>query len=166
MRSTVMMELALDEGLAPGFGARSFSARKSGHENFDEDYNLPAGYTDVIVSHPTVDIDPGDLVARRAITCGGMTTETIRARSCARIEYRFRAPVNLLVIYEDGARREGETFVEGLSPGHAPKLRAKTHRRAGRRAIQRMARTGCALTAHLLLFRFRCAEYRRRRRDR
>jgi AraC family transcriptional regulator len=43
-----------------------------------------------------------------------MSAESVQATNHARIEYSFCAPVHLLVIYEDGARRDGVTFVEGL----------------------------------------------------
>ena len=68
----------------------------------------------VAVSNPTVEVLPANVVRRRAITSHGMTAESLQTASHGRIEYRFRAPVHLLVIYEDGARRDGETFVEGL----------------------------------------------------
>ena len=68
----------------------------------------------VAVSNPTVEVLPANAVRRRAITSHGMTAESVQTASHIRIEYRFRAPVHLLVIYEDGARCDGETFVEGL----------------------------------------------------
>jgi AraC family transcriptional regulator len=66
------------------------------------------------VSHPAVDISPSDLVGRRAVARHGVTGEIVRAKSLDRIEFRFRAPIHLLVLCERGERREGETFVEGL----------------------------------------------------
>jgi len=69
---------------------------------------------EVVVSNPTVEVFPGNVVRRRAITSHGMSAESVQAAGHARIEYSFCAPVHLLVIYEDGARRDGVTFVEGL----------------------------------------------------
>jgi AraC family transcriptional regulator len=66
------------------------------------------------VCNPTVEVLPADVVRRRAIRSHGMMAESVQTASHNRVEYRFCAPVHLLVIYEDGARREGETFVEGL----------------------------------------------------
>jgi AraC family transcriptional regulator len=66
------------------------------------------------VSHPAVDISPSHLVGRRALARHGLTAETVQARSLDRIEFRFRAPMHLLVVCERGVRREGDTFVEGL----------------------------------------------------
>lgn len=66
------------------------------------------------VIHPAVDISPSHLVARHAITLYGMTAEIVQAKSLDRIEFRFQAPMHLLVVCERGVRREGDTFVEGL----------------------------------------------------
>src|SRR3984957_7027556 len=64
--------------------------------------------------HPAVNISPSHLVGRRALTRHGVTAEMIQAKSLDRIEFRFRAPMHLLVVCERGVRREGDTFVEGL----------------------------------------------------
>ena len=69
---------------------------------------------EVAVSNPAVEIFPPDVVRRRTIASRGMTAENVQTASCVRLEYRFRGPMHLLVMYEDGARRHGETFVEGL----------------------------------------------------
>ncbi len=66
------------------------------------------------VIHPAVEISPLDSVRRRAITWHGMTAETVQSTSQANVKYRFRAPMHLLVAYEEGERSDGETFVEGL----------------------------------------------------
>jgi AraC family transcriptional regulator len=81
----------------------------------DDEARRPLGCIGMVVSHPTVEICPPDLVRRCAITCPGMTAETVQATSRARVDYRFHAPMHLLVMYQDGTRRDGETFVEGLS---------------------------------------------------
>jgi AraC family transcriptional regulator len=54
------------------------------------------------------------LVGRRAFTRHGVTAEIVQAKSLDKIEFRFRAPMHLLVVCERGVRREGDTFVEGL----------------------------------------------------
>jgi AraC family transcriptional regulator len=66
------------------------------------------------VSHPAVDISPSHLVGRRALARQGVTAEVVQAKSLDRIEFRFRAPMHLLVLCERAVRREGDTFVEGL----------------------------------------------------
>jgi AraC family transcriptional regulator len=68
----------------------------------------------VETSRPAVDISPSHLVGRRALARHGMAAEIVQAKSLDRIEFRFRAPVHLLVVCERAVRREGDTFVEGL----------------------------------------------------
>jgi AraC family transcriptional regulator len=99
------------------FAVRWYSAMERGCKDPSEDDGTlrPPGCIGEVAFHPTVEIRPPDLVRRRVITCHGMTAETVQSASHTRLEYRFRAPMHLLVIYEDGARRDGETFVEGLS---------------------------------------------------
>jgi AraC family transcriptional regulator len=62
----------------------------------------------------TVEISPPDIVKRRRMSWDGMAAEIVQATRRERIESRFHAPVHLLVLGERGARREGETSVEGL----------------------------------------------------
>ena len=45
-----------------------------------------------------------------------MTAEIVQETGSERIEYRFKAPVHLLILFERGVRREGETAIAGL-PG-------------------------------------------------
>ena len=67
-----------------------------------------------VASNPIVKIFPADVVRRRAIAVGGMMAESVQPVGCARLEYYFRGPIHLLVIYEHGARRDGETCIEGV----------------------------------------------------
>jgi AraC family transcriptional regulator len=62
-----------------------------------------------------VEISPADAVTQRTAIADGMTAEIVQAGSHDRFESRFRAPVHLLVVYEQGTRRDGDTFVEGQS---------------------------------------------------
>ena len=66
------------------------------------------------VADRTVEIFPADAVKRRAVSWDGMTVEIVQATQSERTEYRFNGPRHLLAVYEQGERREGETFVEGL----------------------------------------------------
>ena len=43
-----------------------------------------------------------------------MAVEIVQATQSERTEYRFNGPRHLLAVYEQGERRDGETFVEGL----------------------------------------------------
>jgi AraC family transcriptional regulator len=63
---------------------------------------------------PTVEISPVDIVQRRAVSWDGMAAEIVQATRSERIEVRFRAHRHLLVVHEEGARRDGVSFVEGL----------------------------------------------------
>jgi AraC family transcriptional regulator len=62
-----------------------------------------------------VKIFPADVVRRRAIAVGGMMAESVQSAGCAKLEYHFREPIHLLVIYEHGARSDGETCIEGVA---------------------------------------------------
>jgi AraC-like DNA-binding protein len=66
------------------------------------------------VIRPAVAISPPDIVRRRAMIWNGMAAESVQCTSRRKVEYRFRAPMHLLVAYEEGERSDGETFVEGL----------------------------------------------------
>jgi AraC family transcriptional regulator len=87
----------------------------SSNERIGADTTVPNRDRDTPdVSHPAVNISPSHLVGRRALARQGVTAEIVRAKSLDRIEFRFRAPMHLLVLCERGVRREGDTFVEGL----------------------------------------------------
>jgi AraC family transcriptional regulator len=62
---------------------------------------------------PAVDITPSEGARRRRVSWHGMTAELVEAVTHDRIECRFNAPVHLLVVYERGSRRAGETYVQG-----------------------------------------------------
>src|SRR6516162_2676708 len=64
----------------------------------------------------TIQISPADLVKRHSKERCGIVTESIYAPTRSRIEIRYDAPVHLLVLYEDGVRREGESSIDGLPP--------------------------------------------------
>jgi AraC family transcriptional regulator len=66
--------------------------------------------------HPLVAISPAYSFRRRMVRSTGMTAEIVQETGSERIEYRFQAPVHLLVVFERGVRREGETAIAGL-PG-------------------------------------------------
>jgi AraC family transcriptional regulator len=65
--------------------------------------------------HPTVTVTPARAVTRRGMEWRGMGAEFIQATSHGRVDYSFRSPMHLLAAYEHGVRREGESYVEGLS---------------------------------------------------
>jgi len=63
---------------------------------------------------PTVQISPVDVVQRHAATWDGMAAEIVQATRPERIEIRYRGPRHLLVVHEQGARRDGVSSIEGL----------------------------------------------------
>ncbi|MGX9430914.1 MULTISPECIES: helix-turn-helix domain-containing protein [Bradyrhizobium] len=65
---------------------------------------------------PTVQIAPVDFVKRLGTGRPGWFVESIHAPIARKIECQFQGPVNLLVMYNEGARRSGETSIEGFVP--------------------------------------------------
>jgi AraC family transcriptional regulator len=61
-----------------------------------------------------VEITPANSVKRRALSWPGITAEIVQATSSARIAYRAQSQVHMLVLCERGARKDGETSIEGL----------------------------------------------------
>ncbi|MBR0823832.1 helix-turn-helix domain-containing protein [Bradyrhizobium liaoningense] len=78
----------------------------------------PARQLDGLVAanaiHPVVEISPREAVARLTLTGHGMAAESVQSTSRSAIQHHYRAPMHMLVMYEKGERRDGETFVEGL----------------------------------------------------
>jgi AraC family transcriptional regulator len=72
-----------------------------------------------------VEVFPSDAVARRTASWDGMAVEVIQPVALDTVEFRFRAPTHLLVAHEEGIRRDGETFVEGLPPSTLRDLRRR-----------------------------------------
>jgi AraC family transcriptional regulator len=72
-----------------------------------------------------VDVSPANIVMRRSAAWNGMRAEIVRATRRERIEYRFQAPLHLLVVYEQCARHDGESFVDGLPRSSLHDLKKK-----------------------------------------
>src|ERR1700745_1644611 len=66
--------------------------------------------------HPTVQIAPVELVKRLGTGCPGWFGENIHVAIGQRIELEFQGPVRLLAMYNEGARRDGETSINGFAP--------------------------------------------------
>src|SRR5262249_33154838 len=91
------------------------------HERHFEQSQLRSDFTPVLADgcdlvHATVQISPIGLVKRHCMERYRIVTESIYAPTRSRIEIRYDAPAHLLVLYEDGVRREGETSIDGLPP--------------------------------------------------
>lgn len=61
-----------------------------------------------------VEISAPDFVRRYKMTWDDIAAEIVQVKRCEKIEFRFRGPLHLLVVRQEGKRREGTTFVEGL----------------------------------------------------
>jgi AraC family transcriptional regulator len=66
--------------------------------------------------HPTVQIAPVEFIKRLGTGHPGWFVESIHVPTGRRIEFRFRGHVHLLAMYNEGARRDGETSIDGISP--------------------------------------------------
>jgi len=63
-------------------------------------------------SSQALHISPVHVVSRRAIAWDGMRVEIIQSVTHDEVEFQFRAPCHLLLVYEEGLREEGETRVD------------------------------------------------------
>ena len=70
-------------------------------------------------------IAPQEIVKRRTVTSDGMTAEIVQTTRRQKIEFRYRGPLHMLVVYEQGVHRDGFTFVEGVSRSNLRDLRKK-----------------------------------------
>jgi AraC family transcriptional regulator len=66
-------------------------------------------------SSPMVDIVPHHAVRRRRMAWNGSNAEFVQTTTHHRVDYSFRSPLHLLAVYEQGMRRDGESYVEGLA---------------------------------------------------
>src|SRR5215469_3586170 len=87
--------------------ARNSSASSRPHQ-------LSVAYGGIL--EPTVQISPIGAARRQSAGWQGLTTENIYAPAERRIECQYCALSHLLVMYVDGIRRDGETFIDGLTP--------------------------------------------------
>ena len=93
--------------------ARRFSVIQGGLAKGNLTPQLPVP-TGLGSRHATVEISPPEFVRRRAIVCRGLTAESVQTTNRTKVEYSFQGSAHLLVIYEDGARTDGQTCVQGL----------------------------------------------------
>jgi AraC family transcriptional regulator len=94
------------------------------HRRFDLDISqAPTALQGV--SCPSVEIHPADVVKRRVMTGNGIVAEIVQATRRETVEFRFCAPLHLLVICDRGLRSDGKTFVEGLAPSRLRDVRHK-----------------------------------------
>src|SRR5246500_617596 len=75
--------------------------------------------------HSTVQVAPIEFVKRLGTGCPGWFAETIHAPLGKKVELEFQGPVHLLAMYDEGARRDGETLVDGFAPSKIRNLAKK-----------------------------------------
>lgn len=68
------------------------------------------------VLQPVVQVSPVGSAKRHSVGSQGLITDSIYAPAERRIECRYSGPCHLLAMYVDGVRRDGETFIDGLTP--------------------------------------------------
>lgn len=93
---------------APFNGRKAQRANSAAYAHF--------GCPTVDMADYRVEISSADAVSSRTAISDGIVAEVVQAAGHDKSEFRFHAPMHLLVVYEQGARRDGNTFVEGLSP--------------------------------------------------
>jgi AraC family transcriptional regulator len=108
--------------VSPSYG-RLLHQRRD--ERTDTGRSLSYGRTDFRSPDVLVKISPSEAVARRALSWPGMAVEIAEATQPCQIEVRFCAPVHLLVLFEEGVRRNGHTCVAGLPRSRLQNLKGK-----------------------------------------
>jgi AraC family transcriptional regulator len=66
-----------------------------------------------LAAHDLLAIAPAQAVTRQTIALSRITAELVQFTAHERVDVRYRAPVHLLLAYEQGERKDGETVVEG-----------------------------------------------------
>jgi|HubBroStandDraft_6_1064221.scaffolds.fasta_scaffold187369_3 AraC family transcriptional regulator len=98
--------------LLPSPNGRACSHEKQ-YEHFDTHYRL-LDPPMVDETNQGVQVCPTDVVKRRTVTWDGVAAEIVQATRREKLEFRFRAPLHLLAVCDQGIRSDGDTFVEGL----------------------------------------------------
>jgi AraC family transcriptional regulator len=77
------------------------------------------------VLHPVVQITPADSAKRLGTGSRRWFSESVHVAVGRKIEFCFQGPMHLLALYDEGARRNGETSIDGLHPS---RLRSFVHK--------------------------------------
>jgi AraC family transcriptional regulator len=77
------------------------------------DANSWSPFGDAVV-HPTVSITPAESVRRLGTGWHWWFSESVHIPIGSKIEFRFRGNTHLLVLYNEGVRKNGETSIDGL----------------------------------------------------
>jgi len=91
----------------------AFSPRlaRLGH---DSDFQVSRDDGSAVFCTPTVNIAPHRAVARHGTMWRGMGVELVKVGAQERTDYAFQSSSHLLVAYQQGVRRDGESYVDGL----------------------------------------------------
>jgi AraC family transcriptional regulator len=74
---------------------------------------------DPALFNPTIQVTPVESIKRLGTGWRRWFAESIYSPSGNKVEFRFQGPAHLLVLYHEGARRDGETTIDGLNPSRA-----------------------------------------------
>jgi AraC family transcriptional regulator len=101
------------------------SALEGGDEHTELQAHPKPGLSMVNATNYAVEVYPPDVVRRRTVAWDGMAAEIVQATRPEKMEFRFRAPLHLLAVHEQGIRSDGETFVDGLPRSKLRDVRRK-----------------------------------------
>jgi AraC family transcriptional regulator len=74
---------------------------------------------------PTIKISSSGAVKRHCASLHGLIAESLYVPAQTKIEFYFKAPTHLLVMYSEGTRGDGSSFVEGLPPSNLRRMANK-----------------------------------------
>ena len=106
-------------------GRKALSAPERNDEHSERQTHSKRDRSTADAANHIVEVYPPDLVRRRAVAWDGMAAEIVQATRPEKIEFRFRAPLHLLAVYDQGIRSDGETFVDGLPRSKLRDVRRK-----------------------------------------
>ena len=75
----------------------------------------PRSERSIDISSPTVEIAPHRAVTRSGMEWHGMGAEFVQVTTQQRVDFSFRSSQHLLAAYEQGVRRDGGSYVEGVA---------------------------------------------------
>ena len=104
---------------------KALSASERNDEHTERQTRSKRDRSIVDATNHAVEVYPPDIVRRRAVAWDGMAAEIVQATRPEKIEFRFRAQLHLLAVYEQGIRSDGETFVDGLPRSKLRDVRRK-----------------------------------------
>src|SRR3984893_12027354 len=104
---------------------KALSASEKNDEHTERQTRSKRDRSIVDATNHAVEVYPPDIVRRRAVAWAGMAAELVQATRPEKIEFRFRAPLHLLAVFQQGILSDGETFVDGLPRSKLRDVRRK-----------------------------------------